>query len=327
MKKIILMIFAVGACLYIGQVPSNIVASTSQIEVVLPYYKQYPSQLVATGVMENYYLENIYTDTSFFVTDVFVDKYQWVDKNEVIAAGKDISGIGTMLPIEYQAVFASSSYEDIASMFDQYSEFLGDGQSYIDKCPTIFITAPTSGTVENIDLHTEEILDKNSLVATVNNNAQALAQVQLTHEYSNLVSVGAGVSLYCKDGVQYLGRVTAVNLAGKNPVVSVKINSSDSLPQHMEMVECFINTNKFQPLVVLPFSAINQDENMVEFVNVYKDGLVVKQEVITGQEFRKSVEILMGIARDDLVLLGENPPISESYNISNIYRYNMDDES
>ena len=93
--------------------------------------------------------------------------------------------------------------------------------------------------------------------------------------------------------------------------VEISLENPDDRLKHGFSAKVEITGGKDYELITVPYEAIRQDENNDEYVYVYAGGKLKKQVVATGKELTNEVEILDGLAPDDIVVFNPGGFVKE----------------
>ncbi len=325
MKTILTVILILVMILTVGFVPNIMLSTTQSIDVLVPSYKELPKAIITMGYMQNDYTQEIYTPSDIIIQEIATPTGYWVSKNTVIATGKDISAVRDVLPSEYLAVISNMSQEEASEIATQYSvEMENQRQSMIDSCPDIDIHAPISGIISWDDVSSETMLLDDSVLGKVTNTNEAYVQVKLDATFSPLLEVGASVALQDSEQTTYLGRVSEITTNEGELDIAIKLVGNTHAPEHLTAFTCELKTVTQEPVVSIPYGIIKQDESNREYVDVYEDGIVEKQYIITGKEFAQSVVVLDGISENDMLIVDEISTEYSNYIISTKTYYEGD---
>ena len=322
MKKVLLILVVFILILSVGFIPSIVLSEVKPLNVVLPYHESFPSSVDASGVVKNQHVETIISPSDMMLQETLIESGQWVAKNTMIARGRDVSNMGDYIPPIYQSVLSTMSEDDLSLLMKEYeTEIAAQKDEALDNCPTVDIYAPTDGILQWEPSPTNQIIPQQTLLGQVSNNASPTIQIFLPTEYTTMVAVGGGVSFSDDMGKQYLGRIASINTSNDTLQLTVRLPDTTTAPPHLSTVTCQVRTATQHDFYTLPYTAINQDEDSQEYVHLYKDGTLIKQLIVTGQEFNDSIEIVSGIIHTDIIALGESLPLDARYQIASLTNY------
>lgn len=89
-------------------------------------------------------------------------------------------------------------------------------------------------------------------------------------------------------------------------IVKVRLDETDELVRTGCTAKARIFTAESRDVEVLPYEAIDVDNDGNEFVYVFNSGVCVKKEIDTGVEFSGGVEVTDGLGYGDYVILSDD---------------------
>ena len=85
--------------------------------------------------------------------------------------------------------------------------------------------------------------------------------------------------------------------------VVILIEDNDEMIRKGNTAEVKIIVSEQRQISVVAYKAVHQDENGKAYVYVFRDGVAVRKDIITGLELSDGIEVLSGLAPDDKVLM------------------------
>lgn len=210
---------------------------------------------------------------------------------------------------------------------DELEEMAGDLLKDLPSVPatatlsgtTEFLRAGIGGTVTGVSCGEGDDVASGATCVTVSDLSQLQVELNIPEAMVSQVEVGmiCNVNGEAFDKT-YTGIVTEISPTAKQASsltdsgattvsASVKIRRPQGLrPGYSASVTIF--TQMRRDALLVPYEALQQDEENQEFVFVYADGFLYKRAVETGFEQSDSIEVVAGLAPGETVVLnpGEN---------------------
>ncbi|MCC8139972.1 MAG: efflux RND transporter periplasmic adaptor subunit [Lachnospiraceae bacterium] len=156
---------------------------------------------------------------------------------------------------------------------------IDSAQLYIDYCT---VTAPISGTVEAVNVITNNMASSGSAAVTISNKESMTVSFSVTEEAKNTLQVGDHVTVE-RDGVTYDGTVTEIATAATSSLFTIKAavtGAGDSLPTGVS-VKVYATTEKSEDSIIIPYDALYFSAGDA-YVYCVVDGVLVKTAVTVG---------------------------------------------
>ncbi len=147
------------------------------------------------------------------------------------------------------------------------------------------------------------------------NNNRFILNAVVKEEDISKVKIGQSAVITGKGfgGREYKGTVDVISDTARklqqgvmgNTVVDVVIliEDNDEMIRKGNTAEVKIIVSEQRQISVVAYKAVHQDENGKEYVYVFRDGVAVRKDIITGLELSDGIEVLSGLAPDDKVLM------------------------
>lgn len=182
------------------------------------------------------------------------------------------------------------------------------------SAPEIYMkTLPSASVAAVSNIVYREHIRANGKVAV--KNASAVVNAAVSEDDISLVCEGQPVLIYGRGFGKYSGTVSSVadsartlnSGGGSETVVDVQI-SFDAYDSSIKdgfsaQTEIYIDDEK--EVLVVPYDAVNQDENGAEYVCVFRDGIAVRRDIETGIELSEGIEVISGISEYDKILTSD----------------------
>ncbi len=72
-----------------------------------------------------------------------------------------------------------------------------------------------------------------------------------------------------------------------------------------------INISDKKNIRVVPYKAVHTDKNGLNYLYIFRDGMSVRKNVVTGCETSEGTEIISGINKNDIILVSDNNSLSD----------------
>ena len=298
MKKYVSLCVVTVILLLTAAVTPNAVSSfLPRVELTGLQPSHYQSAVTAGGVVEEIAQEQVELSFPVVPDKVYKSVGDTVEQGEVLAQVDAAATQAALLNLGdgelSKQVLASLSGGEAPEMPEQ-------------------IVATADGVITAMNL-SEGTLCEESPAATISRSDELQAKVTVNESSISGVQEGQKVTLSGSGFPKtYTGTVTKVyptarqQLSGtaKETVVDVlvAIDSPDEQIKPGFTVQASIKTGKERLINLLPYDAIEQDEEQNEYVYIYENGQAVRQNVTTGLETAQGVEIIAGIGPEDKII-------------------------
>ena len=177
-----------------------------------------------------------------------------------------------------------------------------------------YIYAPAEGVVSNIEAEAGKLSLQSSTLMTLTSGSGR--QVTLTANETQLAGLAVGQKAVIRGASfapqEYHGTVTKIGETarqqlsgtGQETVIDVYVSVADA-DENLRAgfsAKVTVASGQKTDILIVPFSAVNQDEEGREFVYVYANGWAYKRIVQTGEEFDEGYEILSGLKPGDIII-------------------------
>ncbi len=193
----------------------------------------------------------------------------------------------------------------------------------VGALPDIYY-APCEGIVSGVYVSLSALSAPGQPLLSLGNNGEKFVTLQVPETQIKRIFVGQTVYLSgdavkktIPGRVKQIGEkaVTPLSLTETTPYFSVLVEvANEKLPA----VGCSVNgkilLGEKRESLILPYEAILQ-KGETEYVRILQDGMILDQEIKTGQELAKGVELLSGISVDAVVVIARTEEIPTYYRI------------
>lgn len=176
------------------------------------------------------------------------------------------------------------------------------------------IRSTIDGVVTSVDAE-EGVLSRSELpLVTVSDLSKLQVKVPVNESQISDVKVGQKVTITGVGfkNVKLTGTVDSIGLVAKTPptgtnleayvevFVTFDCNNGTVKPGFTAKAE--IEIDKTPNVLIVPYTAVQQDEDGQQYVYLYKNGKAVRQYLTLGKELEQGYEVLDGIEREDKVI-------------------------
>ncbi len=288
--------------------PSLTDALIVPVQTVTMQQMPYTETVTVSGTVEEEKKKEISLDLPIVPEQVMVQVGEQVEAGDVLATidinatknaiAKLASQYLDMIPQELQAAIEN---------FD-LQKLLETG-----AFPTEIVST-ASGTVTNLSLTEGSLSLPNSTAAVVATTDKLRGRFYVSEEDAAKIEEGSQVLFTASavDNGSFVGNVLSVaptayqRFSGLSydTVVDVVVNIDNTygLLKSGYTIKGKIPIGETREVNLLPYEAIQQDENGVEYVFVYQNGRAQRRDVETGEEFSTSTEILSGVSPGEPVI-------------------------
>lgn len=301
------LIFISAAIYYI---PHFVIELTPNAKLVYPSTQRISKDIYADGLVEQQSKKDIIAEIPIVPDEVMVDIGDYVKKGDVIAS------------IDKEATKAAifSMIEAVNLIPAEYVEVLGNlsmsvPESFISQNIPTGITAAADGVITSISLVKGAISTPKAVVCTISNVDEIRLNMSVGEMDANEVCEGDVVTFSAtavKDK-EFSGVVTkvfpvaskVVSGTSQKTVVGIYVKPDEVYSELKPgySVEGTIIKDSEQAALMLPYAALEQDENNVEYVYCYENSKAVRKDVKTGEEYENGVVISGGVTEHDAVIL------------------------
>ena len=180
------------------------------------------------------------------------------------------------------------------------------------------IIADFDGIISGIKTAAGSRVEKGSELFTI----QSSSAVQVTVELSKYDLEKGQSATVTVAGVSYSGAVSRINRVAQNnaqntPVVYADVTIENPDGNIFLGIEgkAEILTGSAEGVVLVPYEAVNTDKEG-DFCYLVKDGVIVRQNVVTGISSDMDVEIKEGVSEGDTVVISSDMDLMEGLQVN-----------
>jgi len=291
MKKIIIELVitlgVIAGVLFSGGMLKN---SVLAVDVYRVEATRVEDTVICSGKIEYKETCNVTPATTGIVADVMVEKGDTVEKGDILF---------TMV-----TNITTNDVTDLDST--SLANVVNDN--------TIKVEAPVSGSVLSVDIESEDAVTNANTAVTIVNSDSLCVNVPISENKISQIEVGQPVKITGSafNDKSYNGTVVSIdNIAkqvvtttGKETAVDVIVNieNPDNNIKQGYTAKCTITTNVKDSGYIIPYEAVEMNNDNSGTVYTFNNGKAKKQTVKIGNEYENGVEVLSGLKSDDLVI-------------------------
>ncbi len=308
-KKAYRRLFGITALLIAGflALPWAIGSTAAPVTLIRPSIQKFSEDIYVSGTVEETARSELTVDLPLVPKNVFVELGDRVETNQLLAevdqkatqeALMQLVGAVDLIPSEYRTLLAGMDLD----------------LSLLSSVIPSELRAPASGTVTSLSLVPGGAALPSSSVCTVSQTDQLRLKMLVGETEADQVEEGDLV-VFQADATgteKYTGEVSSVFPAASKTLVGtsqqtvvgtyVTIHRQDTRLKPGYTVTGVIKKKAAKEAMVLPYTAVSQDEENQEFVYVYENGRAIKRVISTGMEYSDGVTVLDGLSSEDLVI-------------------------
>lgn len=323
LKKVVALCIVAGCILFVGLLPSVILASAPEVPVIIPQVEEYLPRVYCTGIVQAEATYDLVSSGIYQVREVYCQTGEQVKKGQILAVLDNVTSKNPFFfrhscenkfEISHQLSMLAGQYginpEELATSNIDFP--INTPASSQSKQESLEVQAPLEGIVIG-DFPNPGTTVTNGMILCNVQSLSYIVKANLSEGDVDRVSVGdlaiisgegIGASV-CQGVVARISPTSKQILMGMVPqtVVEAEIHITE-IPdelRHGYRVAVEIDLQKKRHLLTLPYEAINQDDLNREYVYIAsRDGLK-KRVITTGLEMIDGVEILDGIAPNEVI--------------------------
>lgn len=298
------LICAILLCLPIGA--ENTV---TRVTLTRPAVISAAEETLAGGIVEQPHQVSWAADVPIVIGEVYCTVGDAVEAGDTLAivdiaaTEKALLGLletAQLIPEEYLAAFSQIRIDE----------------SLLSAVIPETVTANASGTLLSSSLARGALLMPQEEVVTVG-QAGAL-QIRLNVAESEIAQVGEGdLVVFRTDGTgekKYGAIVTRIAPAAQQSVSGTSLTTTVAVyaqvctdaaglkPGYTVTAAVKDGDTAADTATVVPYEAVSQDENGVEYVYIYENGFAVRRDIISGEEYGEGLAVTAGLTGDETVI-------------------------
>lgn len=283
-------------------IPGIVRGSVPEVKTTSLQSIDYANCVIANGEIEQLNKQCIKSQYPAVISQVFIKVGDKVTKGQIVARiDKEMTAAKLSATGEYAAMAGASS------------DALSSYQGIIDKLPTN-ITSTVEGIVESVNVTSGGYIEQDGIIASMVSGDNLFVKVKVPENKISQVKVGQKVDISGSGFVdgKYYGYVSTISPSAKRTYIGtsqetvvevmVTIENCDASIKSGYSARVSIETQQPEKKLIIPYTAITQDEDGNEFVYIVSGGYTKKCHINTGLELSDGVEVKSGIAENDIVV-------------------------
>ncbi|MEM1483556.1 HlyD family efflux transporter periplasmic adaptor subunit [Oscillospiraceae bacterium PP1C4] len=352
-KKTVALLLAVGSFGLAAAAPLVTLEAIPSVTCVTPLRMTYQKRINSSGTIEALNIKEIYLETPVIAHSVNVSVGDIVRKDQVLAVidtelSKSVaeqsipaSAFTGNQPTDqqtadlmglYSALQSSAFAENIGSL-DELAEVYGalgnsvsppDNYIYIPET----IIAPMDGVITEVGIKSDVLSRTAKPVMTISDTSSFVAMVTVGESFISDVEIGdkaiiKGTGFSDKEykghvrKIYPVARKSAGGLSQETVVdLEIAIDNPDAALKAGFTARAEILTNTKKNMLTVPYEAVQQDKDNVEYVYLIKDSKTVRRDIVTGVELLEGVEVVAGLEASDVLLANASAAGKEGVRIN-----------
>lgn len=340
-KQIAALLLVAGLFGVAAAAPAAVMRYVPTVTCITPQPMLYEKRINASGTIETKNAKEIYLETPVIASSVNVSVGDYVKKGQLLATinttltksivqqsipsqelmnlfSEDLNQAADLTTL-YSALQSSTFGGNIGSLEDLVTSAYGSTAEPVTPNSYIYIpetiTAPMDGVVTSVEVKNDVLSRTAKPLITIADTDSYVAMVTVGESYSSDIQIGdrATITGTGFSDKSYRGHISniypiarkASGVAVPETVVDVEItidNPDQSLKAGFT-ARAEIITNSRRNMITIPYEAIQQDENNVEYVYVVQeDSKAVRKDIKTGLELLEGVEVTDGLEENELLV-------------------------
>ncbi|MDD4610229.1 MAG: efflux RND transporter periplasmic adaptor subunit [Bacteroidaceae bacterium] len=339
-RRIAALLLAVGSFGVAAAMPAAVIKYIPTVTCITPQPMLYEKRINASGTIEANKIKEIYLETPVIAKSVNVSVGDYVKKDQILATidtqltksivkesipsqelinlfSEDLHQAANLTSL-YSALQSSAFGANIGSLEDLVTSAYGTAAEPVTPNSYIYIpetiTAPMEGVVTCVEVKNDVLSRTAKPLVTISDTSSYMAMVTVGESYSSDIQIGdraiiTGTGFSDKSYEGHISKIYPVarkasGVAVPETVVDVEIaidNPDESLKAGFT-ARAEIITNSRRNMLTIPYEAIQQDENNVEYVYIVQDSKAVRRDIKTGLELLEGVEVTDGLVENELLV-------------------------
>ena len=337
-KKCLAFLLAVGSFGGVAAAPAVTLQRIPTVQCSTPQQVLYEKHINANGTIEAQTVKEVYLETPVLAQEVYVSVGDFVQEGQVIA----VIDTQLTKSVLQQSIPASSVLDnlpthasDMTDFAGLYSAFQSSGleldslEEIVDAYSTSIssqeptnpylyipetVVAPMSGIVTEVGIKSNVLSRTAKPVVTIADTKDFIAKVTVGESFISDIHVGDYAKIsgtgFSEVYSGYVSKIYPVarklsNGTAQETVVDLEltINEPGQSLKAGFSARAEIITDHQREILTVPYEAIQQDEENVEYVYLAKGSQAVRCNIQTGLELLEGVEIVSGLGESDLVIM------------------------
>lgn len=308
LKKMILMtVLTLVIMVSAFRMPMMVRASLTSVSVIQLSDVTHRDQITVSARLEERKKSDIQTDLPVVIKKMHVGLGDEVKVGDVLA---DVDVEKT----KQSLLSLAGSYDAIPEEIRNMMALANPSEEQLKQLIPSKIVADYTGVISHLNLQEGAMSTPGEAVATITKKNNLQAVLSVPEEYGDQIAVGQSVSLSVSaiPGETFDGTIRQIAFSAYETLVGtskqVVMNVYVDLAEQSKRLKsgytalATVHLSDEKETWVLPYQAINQDDEGREYVYLYQQGQAVMRMIVTGKSLYEGQEILAGVGREDLVV-------------------------
>jgi len=250
--------------------------------------------------------KEISADYSFYIDEMLVKE------GDIVTSGQDLLTLNKEL--------SASALVDSGTVPKEYASFAASSGDIPDS-----VKAPSDGTISYVSGKSNSIVGKGEKLVTIKTNEKKQLMVTVSENRFADIKTGQSVEITGKsfEPSVYVGTVDKISETARQEITSsgsetvidiyVSIDDGDENIKGGFSAKARVLAKEEKDVLLVPFSAVNQDDTGKEFVYLYHDGWAHKRYVTVDGEYDTGYRITSGINENDVIVNGISKHFERSF--------------
>lgn len=306
-KRVLMLVFtlllSVGLCL-IPIIHKSCIPVMSITSVCI---KNHTDTVIESGAIYNEQNITISCEYPICIADFFVSNGQNVKKGDLLF---------TVDMEQTEKAIRDNLLTDSKNLFGDVSSWLGvyENVNINNIKLSENFTASADGQVIKLNENSDKTYAKNEPILAIKGHGGTVVKINISEDDISKIKIGAEATVTVNALNNKIYPATVSNIADEakkivvgtttKTVVEVTVTLKESDDDLKTGFSASVEIKTSEPISILlvPYDAVCQDENNVEFVYVYNNGKTVRRNIVTGHEFKEGVEVLSGLNTNDIII-------------------------
>jgi len=332
--KFMLSLIMAAVVLAVGYLPEIIIKSINTTSYTIPEITQYQRLINCSGTIYSKNTCNIYMETPVIADNIFVEIGDKVKKGQLLANINTSLTKNVIEASEKVNVDVSAADNELLSMAEKYGITAEDVMGYLSDSKiadnnNVFnqtayipdtVTSPIDGVITQLNIASNTLSKTSVPIITVSDCNNYYIKTSVSENEIANIKLGDKAEISCiavpdKEYTGYVQKIyptatKAASATASQAVVALEIaidNADENIKEGYTSSIKIITSQNDKKVMIIPFEAVRQDENNVEYVYVYENAKAVRKNITTGLELYYGVEVTSGLNVSDIVIY--NPDI------------------
>lgn len=340
-RRTLALILAVGSFGAVAAAPALTLRSITAVSCGQPTRTLYERHINVSGTIESQNIKEIYLETPVIASSVSVAVGDRVKKGQVLAeidSSLTKSVLEQSVPSAALAAGIQIGTQDISELAGLYSALssgLGVGsENPLEALAQVYggmgsvekpemnsylyipetVSAPMDGVITELSLKSDVLSRTARPLITISDDSSFAAMVTVGESYISDIKVGdraiiTGTGFASRE---YSGHISKIHPVARKAAggtsqetvvdVEIEIDNPDEWLKAGFTARAELITETSRSMITVPYEAVRQDESNVEYVYIAAGSTAVRRDIETGVELMEGVEVVKGLAGDELII-------------------------